>query len=258
MGSRPGATPHRAFLRKQVRANTRKSTRPSIVGVVACVRALDSPFGHFVDQFLMRKTTRVRHWGDRLPIPMVIAEAVISLIPDAKDIAVGPTTLANFSLAGCNFLYGGLRAIAVPSKPTGTQRHAHCEILSKWWSLMHHASSSDDFSNGFVSSPFFARFVEAYGAGPALGVDGISKCGQVDIAQWLPSEAQWLFGSETNYFPGGLVDVPVTVALKGGLRFEYAKLACAQLNSRNVALMLRPSSSAATFVVAKKGYESIA
>ena len=245
---------HRAFLRKQVRANTLKSTLASIVGVVACVRALDSPFGHFADRFLMGETTRVRHCGDLLPIPMVITEAVISLIPDAKDFAVGLTTLANSSLASCNFLYGGMRAIAVPSKPTGAQRHAHGEILSKWWSLIRHASSSDDFINGFGSSPFFARSVEAQGAGPALDadrVDGISKCGQVDTGQWLPSEAQRLFGSET-IFPGGLVDVPVTVTFKGGSRFEYAKLVCAQLKSRKVALMQRPSSSASTCVAAKE------
>ena len=179
----------------------------------------------------------------------------MSLIPTAKDLAAGLTTLANFSLAGCNFLYGGMRAIAVPSRPTGAQSDAHAEILSKRWSLLRHASNTDDFISGLVSSPFFARSVTSQGAGPALDadrVDGISKCGQVDTAHWLPSDAQQLFGSEANLFPAGLVDVPVTVTFKGGSRFEYAKLVRAQLESRKVALMLRPSSSAGTFVVAKK------
>ena len=111
-----------------MRANTLKSTLANIVGVVVCVRALDSPFGHFVDRFLMGERTRVRHCGDLLPIPMVIAEAVISLVPDAKDFVVGLTTLANFSLAGCNFLYGGMRAIAVPIKPTGAQRQVRYSL----------------------------------------------------------------------------------------------------------------------------------
>ena len=242
-------------MRRQVRANALKSTLAGIVGVVASVRSLDSPFGHFVDGFLMGETPRVRHCGDLLPIPRVITETVMSLIPDAKDFAVGLTTLANFSLAGCNFLYGGMRAIAVPSNPTGAQRHAHAEILSKWWSLIRHASNSDDFISSIVSSPFFATSVAAQRTGPAIvadRVDGISKCGQVDSALWLPSEAQQLFNSEANLFPDGLVGVPVTVAFKGGSRLEYAKLVCAQLMSRKVALMQRPSSSAGIFMVAKK------
>ena len=216
MGNRPGATRHRALLRRQVRANALNSTLVGIVGVVASVRSLDSPFGHFVDGFLMGETPRVRHCGDLLPIPRVITETVMSLIPDAKDLAAGLTTLANFSLAGCNFLYGGMRAIAVPSRPTGAQSDAHAEILSKRWSLLRHASNTDDFISGLVSSPFFARSVTSQGAGPALDadrVDGISKCGKVDTAHWSPSDAQQFFGSEAN-FPDGLAAVPVTVAFR--------------------------------------------
>lgn len=230
MGSRPGVTRHRAFLRKQVRANTLKSALASVVGVVACVRALDSPFGHFVDRFLMGETTRVRHCGDLLPIPMVIIEAVISLIPDSKDFAVGLTTLANFSLAGRNFLYGGMRAIAVPSKPTGAQRHAPGEILSKWWSLIRHAAAttSSIVSCHLLSLPSLWRRKEQV----LLSTPTVSMVFLI-VDRLIPLSGYHQRHNDCSvrrpFFPGGLVDVPVTIAFKGGSRFEYAKLVCSQI-----------------------------
>ena len=104
MCGRPGATRHRALLRRRWRANTFRSVLAGVVGVVAAVRTRDSPFGAFLNVFIAGETPSVRHCGDLLPIPMVRVEAVASLIPDAKDFAADLTMLANFSLAACNFL----------------------------------------------------------------------------------------------------------------------------------------------------------
>lgn len=129
-------------------------------------------------------------------------ETVASLIPDPKDFAADLTMLANFSLAALNFMYGGMRAIDVPASPTGAQRHAHGEIISKW-SLMCHASDNDDFIRSRVSTPFSVRSGATSGAIHdfiADRFDGISKGGQVNTALWLPSEAQQLFDSATALF----------------------------------------------------------
>ena len=219
MGGRPGATRHRALLRRRAHANTLRSVLAGVVVVVAGVRNRDSPFGVFLNVFIAGETPSVRHCRDILPIPRVRVETVASLIPDAKEFAADLTMIANFSLAACSFLYGGMRAIDVPAKPTGAQRHAHGEIIPKWWSLIRHVSGNDDFIRSLVSTPFFVRSGANPIANPVLiadRVDGISKCGQVNTASWLPSEAQQLFDSATALFPDGLEDVPVTVAFKVG------------------------------------------
>lgn len=82
-------------------------------------------------------------------------------------------------------------------------------------------------------------------------VVGIAKCGQVDPTLCLPTVATQLFRSQEDLFTHGLIDVSRKVMYKGGSRREYAKLVCTQLASHNVALMLRPTCSADTFVVAK-------
>ena len=73
MGNRRGATKHRAILRRRGRERRLGVVIAGVVGVIADVRAVDSPFGRFVDGFLMDGLPHVRHCGDLLPIPRLSA-----------------------------------------------------------------------------------------------------------------------------------------------------------------------------------------
>ena len=105
--------------------------------------------------------------------------------------------------------------------------------------MLRHASGSVDFLDSFSASPFFAKALGALAVTPGLvadRVDGIAECGHINTDLWLPSEAQLLFSSQTNLFPNGFKDVPVTAAYKGSSRLEYARLVCTKLKSGKVRL----------------------
>lgn len=77
--------------------------------LITSVRVTGSPFGCFLDGFLRTDLPSVRHCGDLLPIPSVCAALVSSCILDVGDSAEPQATVVNFTLAGTNFLFGGMQ-----------------------------------------------------------------------------------------------------------------------------------------------------
>ena len=223
--------------------------------VVQAASVLDSSFGRFASTFMVGDTPSIQHNGDLPPIPRFSHAMVGDMIPGAKDFAEGLATLANFSLAGCNFLYRGMRAVRVLVRPSQVQRHAQNNILGKWWASLRHASETDDVLKAFDAPPFFTQDAGVM-CNPTLRasqVDGLKECGLVDPTSCLDPLVVQKFESPDEMFPRGLASVPSVVKYACRARDEYAKLVGVQLASRKVALMRRPTCSAGTFAVAKLG-----
>ena len=256
---RPGATKHRSRARKRKQGHSLGCILSGLGSIVQSARITGTPFGQFLDGFFLGTTPTIHHCGDLLPIPSIDAKQVSTHVPGVADFAQAVATVVNFSLTGTNFLYGGMRPIAVPRKPTAAQRHAQVRLVLKWWTMARHASSASDYMDGFLSASYFRRASEKRHKPTLVAdkVDGIDECGQVDPMPCLPRDAQMLFSSPSDLFPNGTADIPKIVAFKGTARDEYAKLVCAQLGSRKVALMLKPTCAAEIFVVAKKEAERL-
>ena len=254
MGSRPSATQHRARLRRKAQHRRLKGVIASLLHLVGNVRSYGGPFGRFVDLFVTGSTPIGRHCGDLLPIPPVSELVIATCLPKIGSLARDVAELANFSLAGTNFLYGGLRAVSIPQRPTHAQRSAQERLVGKWWVLLNHASATGDYAAGFAS-PLLFQISAGQGAKPELTaskVDGLAECGLVDPTPCLPKTTQRLFSERGRLFPHGTHNIPRFVKYTSGARGEYARLVRRQLETHKVALMHRPTCSAGTFAVAKR------
>jgi hypothetical protein len=169
------------------------------------------------------------------------------------------TKLANFSLAAINFLYGGMRSVAVPRYANSTQRVAQQRILVKWFGMVVYASSSNDFLNGWVKPLAFSHGGSTTISVPlvAAQVDGLARCGMVDPMEHVPPEAHAILNDAAICFPHGVQEAPQRVNASCAARHEYSALVRAQLLSGKVALMRMPTCSVRTFVVAKSGTDRL-
>ena len=77
MGSRPGATKHRAALHRRVRRLGLGAVIANIITVISDVKALESPFGNYVHDFIRDGLPYVRHCGDLLTEGNMVKKRVV-------------------------------------------------------------------------------------------------------------------------------------------------------------------------------------
>ena len=134
MGFRTTATSRRAALRRGVRHRRLAAVLSGFVGLVETVQCSGDGFGKFVNAFLGDSLeVDAVSLTDLVPIPPVSETDIVVSFPDLEGHALSVTSLVNFSLAGINYLYGGLRAVSVPSRTTFAQRSAQRRFAAQWW-----------------------------------------------------------------------------------------------------------------------------
>ena len=256
MGFRLTATRRRAKLRQGARCRRLADIIKCFLSFVRVVRGRSDGYGAFVNRFLGGEPElSKRHCGDLVPIPPLDATLVGNNRLCDSAFVDSITELANFSMAGINYLYGGSRSIAIPRRATAVQRMAQLRFARKWWDLLRNASRSNDFMEGFGSPLSFDGCVTDAADAKliAANVDGLSKSGRVDPSSCLPPEMQEMFSNPSTLFPNGVKDIPQVIRYTGGERVEYAALVVAQLRSQKTGLSRRPTCSANVFVVSKNG-----
>ena len=138
MGFRSSATKRRAQLRRGAKSQRLIEVVAGLVGFVKAVVSDGGAFRVFVDDFGSgRARLRGRHGGDLVPIPPITGSIIVESFS-----SIDVVQLVNLNLAGINYLYGGHRAVAIPSRASAIQRSAQLRFVYEWWNLVRQASRS--------------------------------------------------------------------------------------------------------------------
>ena len=174
------------------------------------MRHSPTPFWEFLARFL-EGTSRVSSARgiDLLPIPAVL--------PTSESDGT-LTTVVNMSLAGYNFMYGGLSDVPIPEVANSAQRAAQERVRSKWCMLPRHASATTHFLEGASLASNLRRASSGSTSVPLIAscVNGLARAGCVDPSSCLFLEMQALFDDPSGLFTDALDNVPRVIRYNGG------------------------------------------